>query len=436
MRLRSALARPLRPTPSPAVLALATLILAACGAPTAPVKTDATLHAAATRSSKRGIAYDLATVADVNVLSPGVGWWYNWSPTPNAGAPTGSTMEFVPMLWNGSFDTATVVAQIRALPAAKNLLVLNEPNLTDQANLTPAQAAALWPRYEQVARDAGVNLVGPAMTWGTMANYQDPVVWLDAFYAAYRSTNGRDPRIDALAFHWYDYGLAGQLDRLKKYGKPLWVTEFANWHGQQDGAQIDTAAKQIAQQTDMVATLEGRADVVRYAWFTGRWNADPHFTSLLAGQGQLTPLGQNYLNLPGAAATLTCAATNIAQGRPAVASSSESAGTPASAAVDGTAGTRWSSAFADPQWLRVDLGSTQPICGITVQWEAAYARAFQIQTSNDATTWTTVYSTTAGTGGTQTLNVTGSGRYVRLLGTVRATPYGYSLWEMQVRRTN
>ena len=58
--------------------------------------------------------------------------------------------------------------------------------------------------------------------------------------------------------------------------------------------------------------------------------------------------------------------------------------------------------------------------------------AFQIQTSNDGSTWTTIYSTTAGTGGTQTLAVTGTGRYIRMYGTARGTPYGYSLWEFQV----
>ena len=59
-------------------------------------------------------------------------------------------------------------------------------------------------------------------------------------------------------------------------------------------------------------------------------------------------------------------------------------------------------------------------------------RSFQIQTSTNDTTWTTIYITTTGTGGTQTINVTGSGRYVRMNGTVRATGYGYSLWEFQV----
>jgi hypothetical protein len=129
------------------------------------------------------------------------------------------------------------------------------------------------------------------------------------------------------------------------------------------------------------------------------------------------------------------AATLLSQGQPTTASSTENATFPASAATDGNAGTRWSSAFADPQWLQVDLGSVSTVSSVTLQWETAYATAFQIQVSNDASTWTTVYSTTTGTGGTQTLNVTGTGRYVRMYGTARATGYGYSLWEFQVYGT-
>jgi F5/8 type C domain-containing protein len=128
----------------------------------------------------------------------------------------------------------------------------------------------------------------------------------------------------------------------------------------------------------------------------------------------------------------TCGTTNIALNKTATASSTENAGTPASAAVDGNTGTRWSSAFSDPQWLEVDLGSAQSICQVVLQWETAYGKAFQIQTSADNSTWTTIYSTTTGTGGTQTLPVTGTGRYIRMYGTARGTPYGYSLWEFQV----
>lgn len=133
--------------------------------------------------------------------------------------------------------------------------------------------------------------------------------------------------------------------------------------------------------------------------------------------------------------TPTCGSANAAQGRPATASSTENAGLPASAAVDGNTGTRWASAAADPQWLRVDLGGTQTICRVVLTWEAAYAKAFQIQTSLDGTAWTTVYSTTTGAGGTQSLTVNGSGRYLRMYGTARGTPYGYSLWEIQINTT-
>jgi hypothetical protein len=131
----------------------------------------------------------------------------------------------------------------------------------------------------------------------------------------------------------------------------------------------------------------------------------------------------------------SCGATDAALNQPATASSTENASFPASAAVDGNTGTRWSSAFSDPQWLQVDLGSSQTICQVTLDWETAYATAFQIQTSPDGTTWTTIYSTTTGTGGTQTLPVSGTGRYIRMYGTARATPYGYSLWEFDVYTT-
>src|SRR5438445_169249 len=99
------------------------------------------------------------------------------------------------------------------------------------------------------------------------------------------------------------------------------------------------------------------------------------------------------------------AATLLSQGKPTTASSTENSTFPASAATDGNTGTRWSSAFSDPQWLQVDLGSSQSVCGVSLNWEAAFGKAFQIQTSPDATNWTTIFSTTTGTGGVQALTV-------------------------------
>nr|WP_307834179.1 DUF1996 domain-containing protein [Actinoplanes lichenicola] len=130
--------------------------------------------------------------------------------------------------------------------------------------------------------------------------------------------------------------------------------------------------------------------------------------------------------------TAQAADTLLSQGRPVLASSTENGGAPAAAAVDGNTTTRWGSAWSDPQWLRVDLGSTATVTQVKLVWEAAYAKAFQIQTSADGTTWTNLYSTTTAAGGTQTLNVNGSGRYVRVYGTQRGTGYGYSLYEFQV----
>ncbi|WP_322974030.1 discoidin domain-containing protein [Actinacidiphila oryziradicis] len=140
---------------------------------------------------------------------------------------------------------------------------------------------------------------------------------------------------------------------------------------------------------------------------------------------------QVYGSLTGSSGA-TCGTTNAALNQPATASSTENAGAPASAAVDGNTGTRWSSQAGDPQWLQVDLGSSVPVCQVVLQWETAYATGFQIQVSTDGTTWSPIYTTTTGTGGTQTLSVSGTGRYIRMYGTARATGYGYSLWEFQV----
>ncbi|KJY33263.1 beta-N-acetylhexosaminidase, partial [Streptomyces sp. NRRL S-444] len=124
---------------------------------------------------------------------------------------------------------------------------------------------------------------------------------------------------------------------------------------------------------------------------------------------------------------------NLARNRPTTASSTETVNFPASLATDGDPGTRWSSAYADPQWLQVDLGSSQAVSRVVLRWEAAYGKAFQIQLSDDATTWRTVYSTTTGTGGVQELTgLSGSGRYIRVYGTKRGTTYGYSLYEFEV----
>jgi hypothetical protein len=101
-------------------------------------------------------------------------------------------------------------------------------------------------------------------------------------------------------------------------------------------------------------------------------------------------------------------------------------------AVDGEITTRWGSAFGDPQWLAVDLGAAAPLGRVRITWEDAYAKDYELQVSNDGSNWTTVRRVTDGKGGIDEQEVSATARYVRLLGTRRATPYGYSIWELQV----
>ncbi|HEX2533017.1 MAG TPA: discoidin domain-containing protein, partial [Chitinophagaceae bacterium] len=124
---------------------------------------------------------------------------------------------------------------------------------------------------------------------------------------------------------------------------------------------------------------------------------------------------------------------NLALLKPVTASSIENGTTPAAAAVDGNGGTRWSSAFSDPQWIYVDLGNRYDIGQVKLTWEGAYGRNYLLQVSDDAAQWTSVKTVT---GNTSLVNdhtgLTATGRYVRVYGTERATPYGYSLFELEV----
>ena len=150
--------------------------------------------------------------------------------------------------------------------------------------------------------------------------------------------------------------------------------------------------------------------------------------SALAAAGALVIAG---LVLPAAAAN--AAPVLLSQGKTATASTTESTDyLGAKLAVDGDNGTRWASAATDNQWIQVDLGAKATIERVDLRWESAYGKSYTIQTSDDGTSWTTVATKTNGTGGNESLAVTGAGRYVRLQGVARGTGYGYSLWELQV----
>jgi len=124
---------------------------------------------------------------------------------------------------------------------------------------------------------------------------------------------------------------------------------------------------------------------------------------------------------------------NLALNQPAYSSSNESGSYGPEKAVDGNTSTRWASQFSDPQWIYVDLGAGCTVASVRLNWEAAYGSAYKIQVSDNASSWTDVYSTSSGDGGIDDINLGGAdARYVRMYGTQRGTAWGYSLWEFEV----
>lgn len=245
---------------------------------------------------KRGVAYGFDPASapdDIAALSDGVTWFYGWSPSPSgsvSGAYVAQQVEFVPMVWGGQFDVDDLVGRIP--DGARYLLGFNEPNFYSQANLTPEEAAALWPQLEEVADRRGLKLVSPALNYcGGGCNEEDPFAWLDRFFEACDGC-----RVDYIAAHWY----ACHLDALKwyvsqfdKYGLPIWLTEFSC--GDEGAQPVEVQQAYMAAALDY---LEQEPKVFRYAWFSARTKAIQNVDLLAGGGGARTVLGDDYVSLP------------------------------------------------------------------------------------------------------------------------------------------
>jgi hypothetical protein len=269
----------------------------ATATPVAPPDASAAVagdSAAPSSGYKRGLAYGYDSDADMTALSKGIGWWYNWAASPDGTLSKGFTsgVEYVPMIWGGSFNTTTLAKQVPA--GAKYLLTFNEPNFGSQSNLTPSQAAALWPQIQAFASARAMKIVSPAVNYcGSPCNDTDPFDWLSKFFAACTGCE-----VDYVAMHWYACTKSALTSTLAKYeqqfGKPLWVTEFSCL----DTSSDVTDAYELSYMKDAVAALEADPKVFRYAWFTGRSTGSPPISVLGADGGVLTPLGEQYLALP------------------------------------------------------------------------------------------------------------------------------------------
>ncbi len=148
---------------------------------------------------------------------------------------------------------------------------------------------------------------------------------------------------------------------------------------------------------------------------------------------------ENYITSAMASSTITVNGTpvsldtNIALGKNITVSSAENPSVGGDKIVDNDTSTRWSSEFSDDEWSQIDLGEVHTINKVTLDWEASYAKAYEIQVSENGNNWKTVYNTSNGKGGKEEIIFDAvNARYVKMQGIKRALAYGYSLWEMGV----
>ena len=143
-----------------------------------------------------------------------------------------------------------------------------------------------------------------------------------------------------------------------------------------------------------------------------------------AGNVDQTPASRSW--------TVDAVPDDLALNRPASASSTDLSASAPGAANDGNSGTRWSSTFADNQWWQVDLGAVKRVERVEVNWEAAYASTYRIQTSLDGVSFTTAATVSIPSARLEVTNFAArNARYIRLLGDTRATPYGISFWDLR-----
>jgi hypothetical protein len=224
---------------------------------------------------KRGVPFN--DVQAANAFGGNVVVAYNWASTHEGTLNPG--VEYAPMLWGTNIGNWADDATAAIANGAKHLLAFNEPDLNAQANISPQVAASLWKQHiEPFAGKA--KLVSPAVT-----NGGPPMgtAWLDSFLA-----ECADCTIDAIAIHIYDSATnAGYFqnyisDVVKKYKKPVWVTEF--------GAS-GTAQQQQDFLRTMIPFLENLDGLEHYFYFMAGQNI------LNDGSNKLTALGQVYNTL-------------------------------------------------------------------------------------------------------------------------------------------
>ena len=252
------------------ILSILTLAIAGCNGGNTPEQGNGKGVDSMPKSLKRGVAFNFVNIEDLPLLSPYISWDYNWGNTANDNAALWfdtNDMDYCPMCWNGSYNAGKIREYVAAHPKTKYLLAFNEPNLTDQARMTPKEAAAIWQPVVALAKELNLKLVSPAMNYGTLSGYSDPEKWLDEFFA--------QPEVDindiyAISIHCYMASAGGVksfVEKFYKYNKPIWLTEFCAWDPVPGSVET-----QMSYMSNVLNYLETNDKVERYSWFIPRTN--------------------------------------------------------------------------------------------------------------------------------------------------------------------
>ncbi|KAN0110307.1 glycoside hydrolase family 128 protein [Hyaloscypha variabilis] len=238
------------PTTLVAVVSSAAKVVSAA----APIATSSS--STTSSSAKRGLAYNDVSLLSGFESSKSISWAYDWGSSSDGTIP--SAFEFVPLLWGlaSSFTSGWNAAATAAIAAGStHLMCFNEPDLSSQSNISPADAAAGFLQYMQPF--AGKAQLGaPAVTNGGSPM---GLTWLGNFLDACT-----DCQIDFVCIHWYNGGDADAfmdyVDQAYTAGgnRPLWITEF---QGEGDATAQNSFLETVIPQ------LDASPKVARYAYF-------------------------------------------------------------------------------------------------------------------------------------------------------------------------
>lgn len=360
----------------------------------------------------------------------------------NAGVLMLLAVTFLPMDLNaGSTTRIHLIAEIPIPPPPPVLLTISSATASSQ--LTPAASAidgSITTRWESAH---GIDPQTLTVDLGATHLLSEVVIqWEAANAASYRidgSLDGSNWTTDLASFSggtWDPGAGVRRTDTLSVSGSYRYVRMYGltrpagNSYGYSiweidvyGNAIIDTDNDGVADSDDQCPSTAAGSEVDANGCIIIDTDDDgvPDASDLCAN----TPVG-SYVGADGCVINAVLIS---------VTASASSGSASASLAVDGNMASRWASdQGVDPSWLQLDFGGVYDLAYVTIDWEAANAATYEIQGSMDSEDWTTLASESGGVFGdrTDTVTVSGMYRYIRMHGLTRTSPYGYSIWEMEV----